>query len=328
MNKKVIFVGDNHISDKQPANRTDSYLEATLSKLNDCIELGKKHNVDAVILLGDLFDRREEGPEARNGALKILAKQREFPVYITVGNHDINNSYELDQTSLGTLIEAGVLIKEDFVPDLGIAFAHFHPDLDMAIKSGFLTTQDAVIWSCHASISDKKAHYEEYAVLFDTLHIHPNTKLVVSGHIHHPMRQEREDGKLFINPGAIGRRSANKDNLSRELKILLLEYDLEGKIYIEEYLDLPSAKPYDQVFNMELLAEVKVEKESVKNFVKTVNQIKNNSWSHNTLEDKIENLKSIAKEKNLNDKIIDYTVKAIKYVNENSNKNTEDFELE
>ena len=327
MKKKVIFVGDNHISDKQPANRIDNYLQATLNKLNDCIDLGIEHKVDALILLGDLFDRREEGPEARNGALKVLMRERNFPVYITVGNHDINNSYELDQTSLGTLIEAGVLLKEDYVEELGIAFAHFHPDLDKSILNNFLTTQDAVIWSCHASISDQKAFYEEYSVLFEEIGIHPNTSLVVSGHIHHPMRQLREDGKLFINPGAIGRRSANKDNLSRDLKILLLEYDLSGKIYTEEYLPLPSARPYNEVFNMELITETKAERESVKNFVKTVIQIKSNSWSHNSLEDKIISLTENAKEKQLNDKIIDYTVKAVQFVNENDVKKHEDFEL-
>lgn len=69
---KVLFVGDNHISAKQPVNRKDNYLEATLAKLKDCMQIGLQRKVNAIVLLGDLFDVREEGPLARNGALNIL----------------------------------------------------------------------------------------------------------------------------------------------------------------------------------------------------------------------------------------------------------------
>jgi DNA repair exonuclease SbcCD nuclease subunit len=75
MKLNVLFVGDNHISARTPANRKDNYLEATLNKLKDCLELGVKHKVDAIVLLGDVFDTREEGPLARNGALNILKSQ-------------------------------------------------------------------------------------------------------------------------------------------------------------------------------------------------------------------------------------------------------------
>lgn len=327
MNKKVLFVGDNHISTKTPENRTDNYLEASLAKLQDCLDIAEKNNVDAVVLLGDLFDRREEGPEARNGALNILLKERKYPVYITVGNHDIQSSYPLNQSSLGTLVEAGVLIKEDYVPDLGIAFAHFTPELDNQINNGLLTGNPAIIWSCHASILDKKEFYEGYAVLFDTVPLHPNTSVVIAGHIHKPMRLKRNDGKLFINPGAIGRRSANKDNLSRELQILLLEYNLEGEIFKEEYLALPSARSYTEVFNLEKIQIKKDQKKQAKEFLKNINQIKTTNWSYTVLEDKLEALKKMAESKNLSEDVIDIVISSVTYVNTDVNNRPGEFEL-
>ena len=327
MNKKVLFVGDNHISSKTPINRLDNYMEATLNKLQDCINIGKSAKVDAIVLLGDLFDRREEGPEARNGALKILSEPRDFPVYITVGNHDIQSSFPLEKSSLGTLIEAGVLIKTDYVENLGIAFAHFTPNLDEDIKNGFLTSIDAVIWSCHASLSDKLDRFEEFTILFEPIPLHEKTKIVISGHIHHPMRQQRSDDKIFINPGAIGRRSANKDNLSRDLKVLLLEYDLDGKILKEEYLPLPSAKNYLEVFNLEKISITKAEKKDAKEFIQKINQIKSNNWSFAVVEDKVSVLKNYAKSQDVEQNIVDVAIKAVEYVNANNENKLEDFEL-
>jgi DNA repair exonuclease SbcCD nuclease subunit len=290
--KKVLFVGDNHISGKTPANRIGSYLEDTVNKLKDCLNIGREEKVDAIVLLGDLFDVREVTPEARNLTLAALRSQENglpwpFPVYITVGNHDIQSSFPLDKSSLGTLIAAGFLKKEDYVPELGIAFAHFHPDLDKNILEGLLVTK------------------------------HPNNSLIISGHIHHPMSYTRSDGKRFINPGAIGRTSATKDSLTRILKVYLLEYDLDGTIYNEKYLDLPSAKPAELVFKLDQIETTKQSKTEVKEFIKSISNMKQNNWLHLHDDDKLNILISDAKEDGLVDDIIaiiSETFKAVKSV--------------
>lgn len=324
---RVLFVGDNHISSKTPINRTDNYMEATLNKLSDCVDIAIDKKVDAVVLLGDLFDRREEGSEAVSGTVKILNRKRNFPIYITVGNHDIMSTYPLERSSLGIVIESGLLLKEDYVSELGIAFAHFTPSLDNDIKEGFLKSYPAPIWACHASISDSPSMFEEFTFLFEDTPLHEHTKLVISGHIHHPMRKLRSDGKLFINPGAIGRRSANKDNLERELSVLLLDYDLKGNILNEEYLKLPSARPSSEVFNIAAIETDKLKKAGVKQFTQKVALIANNNWSYTNLDDKIIALKKIAKSEKIEDTVIDYAIKAVKFVNDNPKFKAEDFEL-
>lgn len=317
--KKVLFVGDNHISGKTPSNRLGNYLEHTLAKLNDCLEIGLNRKLDAVVLLGDLFDIREVSPEARNLTLNLLKSQPNgekwpFPVYITVGNHDIQTSFPLDKSSLGTLIAAGVLIKEDYVPELGIAFAHFEADLDNNIKQGLLASHPAIIWSCHASIGDQNS-FEEFMIPFENIPVHENNSLIISGHIHHPMSCTREDGKRFVNPGAIGRTAATKDNFKRDLKVYLLEYDLSGKIYSEEYIKLPSAKPFNEVFKLDQIAEKKSHIAEVKEFVKSVSQMKTTSWLNTNLADKLKLLEKDAKEKNLDDDVIKLIIEAVETAN-------------
>lgn len=316
MNKKILVIGDNHIYDKTPSTRNDNYLESTTNKLRECIQYGRDLNVDAIILLGDLFHEREVGPEARNKVLKILIEDRKFPIYITVGNHDIKSSYPLEKTTLGTLIESGVLIKTDYAEDLDIAFAHFHPDLDQNIKNGFLASKDCLIWSCHASIADKKNMFEEFLVMFDDIEINERNMIVFSGHIHQPMEYQREDKKIFLNPGAIGRTSANKDNLSRDLKILYFEYSLKGEIIEKKYLPLKSARHHTEVFKIEEINVAKAQKEDVKNFIKQVSYIRNNNWAVCMLEDKLKTLKDLAKKSNLSDDVAEIAIEAVRCVND------------
>ena len=61
--KKIngMFIGDPHIDDLQPKNRKDSYEDATVLKMTECLQYAEKHKLDYVCILGDLFDRYEVG---------------------------------------------------------------------------------------------------------------------------------------------------------------------------------------------------------------------------------------------------------------------------
>ena len=326
---KVMFVGDIHLMDKQPKNRLDNYSLAIRTKLIECLEVAEERKLDAVILLGDLFEVYEVGPLLRNQTLEILKgvpncnKPWSFPIYICVGNHDLDSSSNLEKTALGTLISAGYLIKTDYEPSLGISFAHFTPSLDRDIKQGFLTSSSAIIWVCHASISTKLDRFGEYAYLFEDTPLHPNTNLVISGHIHHEMKQTRSDGKRFINPGAISRYSASRDNLEKDIEILILDYTLDGEIQIEEYLKLKSAKPSSVVFKIEVIQAAKDLKQDTLEFKLKVANMRTSSWQFTNLDDKIAALKVKAEKVNINSEITDLAIEAIKTVNTKKPKGNE-----
>ena len=319
---KVMFVGDIHLMDKQPKNRLDDYSLAIRTKLIECFTIAEERKLDAVVLLGDLFEVYEVGPLLRNQTLDILKgvpngnKPWSFPIYICVGNHDLDSSSNLEKTALGTLIAAGYLIKTDYSPSLGISFAHYHPSLDRDIKSGLLTTSSAIIWVCHASISNKLDRFGEYTFLFEDTPLHPNTSLVISGHIHHEMKQTRSDGKRFINPGAISRYSASRDNLEKDIEILILDYTLDGEILNEEYLKLESAKPASEVFKLDEIKAAKDLKKDTLEFKIKVAQMRTHSWQFTSLDDKLAALKVMAEQSEIGEEITNIVIDAVKKVNE------------
>jgi exonuclease SbcD len=319
---KVMFVGDIHLMDKQPKNRLDDYSLAIRTKLIECFTVAEEMKVDAVVLLGDLFEVYEVGPLLRNQTLDILKgvpngnKPWSFPIYVCVGNHDLDSSSNLEKTALGTLISAGYLIKTDYEPTLGISFAHYHPSLDRDIKSGFLTTSSAIIWVCHASISNKLDRFGEYTFLFEDTPLHPNTSLVISGHIHHEMKQTRSDGKRFINPGAISRYSASRDNLEKDIEILILDYTLDGEILNEEYLKLKSARPASEVFKLDEIKAAKDLKKDTLEFKIKVAQMRTHTWQFTSLDDKLAALKVMAEQSEIGEEITNIVVDAVRKVNE------------
>jgi DNA repair exonuclease SbcCD nuclease subunit len=316
-----MFVGDIHLMDRQPKNRLDDYSLSIRTKLIECFQIAEERKLDAVVLLGDLFEVYEVGPLLRNQTLEILKglpngnKPWSFPIYICVGNHDLDSSSNLEKTALGTLISAGLLIKKDYEPSLGLSFAHYTPSLDREIKQGFLTTSSAIIWVCHASISTKLDRFAEYAYLFEDTPLHPNTNLVISGHIHHEMTQTRSDGKRFINPGSISRYSASRDNLEKDIKILILDYTLDGEIQNEEYIKLKSAKPASEVFKLEEMQAAKELKKDTHEFKLKVANMRTTSWQFTNLDDKLSALRTKAENANISNEIIDLAINAVKTVN-------------
>jgi hypothetical protein len=208
------------------------------------------------------------------------------------------------------------LIKTDYEPTLGISFAHYHPSLDRDIKSGFLTTSSAIIWVCHASISNKLDRFGEYTFLFEDTPLHPNTSLVISGHIHHEMKQTRSDGKRFINPGAISRYSASRDNLEKDIEILILDYTLDGEILNEEYLKLKSARPASEVFKLDEIKAAKDLKKDTLEFKIKVAQMRTHSWQFTSLDDKLAALKVMAEQSEIGEEITSIVVDAVRKVNE------------
>ena len=129
------------------------------------------------------------------------------------------------------------------------------------------------------------------------------------------MDQVRSDGKRFINPGAISRYSASKDNLKKDIKILILEYTLDGEILSEEFYKLKSAKPYDQVFKLEEIQIAKEQKSDTQEFKLKVASMRTHSWQFTSLDDKLVALKDMAKQAEVSDEIANIAVEAVRKVN-------------
>ena len=321
---RTLVVGDNHCKDKKPANRIDEYWLTATNEFLETLQIAEEQKVDFVIYLGDIFDSRVAGPKTRNTLIKHLlcqpnGKEWSFRKFVVVGNHDIESSYPLMESDLGTLIEAGLLEKTDFCEEYGVAFAHFNPDIEEQIERGLFLSQNAVLWACHAAISVKPNNMYR-TVLFDDIPMNDTTQDVFAGHIHTPMSSERSDGKMFINPGAVGRTSAKKDNIERDIYVVMLEYDLDGNTYDIKYIPITSALPADEVFRLEEIKEEKEVKKELQEFVKQAASFKSGAWTYTTIDDKLHSIREFGKEKNIEEEVVEIAVNAIIKYNSNSKK--------
>ena len=322
--KKIngMFIGDPHIDDLQPKNRKDSYEDATVLKMTECLQYAEKHKLDYVCILGDLFDRYEVGPKLRNRMIDLFKGSANddtpwsFPIYIVVGNHDIDATGNLNKTTLGTLIQSNLLIKKDYEPEFGIQFGHFHRTIDEEAQEGYFAKYPAMIWAAHSSMSTKPDPFNRDVYLFENTPLHDNTKMIICGHLHGDMEQTRADGKIFINPGATGRRSANDSNFKKKIKILILSYTLDGDIYEKKYYYLKSAKPSEEVFKMNEIAVAKQAKSYSQQTKERIASIRIESWAFTNLQDKVKALEHACKEASLSDKVWEIVKRNITEINE------------
>jgi hypothetical protein len=140
--------------------------------------------------------------------------------------------------------------------------------------------------------------------------------MIICGHLHGDMEQTRADGKIFINPGATGRRSANDSNFKKKIKILILSYTLDGDIYEKKYYYLKSAKPSEEVFKMNEIAVAKQAKSYSQQTKEKIASIRIESWAFTNLQDKVKALEHACKEANLSDKVWEIVKKNITEINE------------
>ena len=265
---KLAFIGDVHLDDKTPGTRSDDYCLTVIKKLDWIFNWCLNNDVDKIILLGDLFHRREVGGRARNLCLRVFKKYYNKPgfppVIATVGNHDTGNDLNnLKRTTLWTLVIGGYIKTMEYDPDSKVAFLHHHVHVDEEIKNNGLHHDEALIWSSHASIYTSAY---KYAVDFHALDITGPCQLVVTGHVHATYSCKRRDGKMLINPGHIGRNAFLAQTPKHPIQFLVVEHD-GSKILSTEYIPIEIAKNYEEVFNLEKINTQKNIRKKVKSLV-------------------------------------------------------------
>lgn len=275
--RRILVVGDNHLTDGRAPMRKDNYGEACLEELKEIFQIARDEQAELVLFLGDIFDRLRVGKEYLDNVLRIFAtddgKPWPFRKAAVIGNHDIKHNMQFfPQSALCTLVSAGVLEIADYLPDFSIGCAHFRASLDAEIAAGLFASSEhkPLIWAAHANITTQPV-FGDY-VFFEDLELNPECRLVVAGHIHIPMEQS-VGGVQFINPGNVGRKDATKENLGRSVRVLCVDYSLDGTSLKTRYITLKSALPSDQVFKIEEIQEKKDLRATTKDFLRSANQL-------------------------------------------------------
>ena len=292
---RFLIVGDVHFRGLNPRARTDNYMEAMIKKLYELFDIAREHQVEAIVQCGDLFD----SPGATWGVVAELAmilQTAPCPVLTIPGNHDIwsGNAESKHRTPFGLLAKLGIVWdigEQAYVVDrLGCLWGPIHVS-----GHGFTSETDT-----EAGKGQFQVPVDEYdsADLVDRFNVHvvhsmmldysPGFEgmrhtlisevetfadVVICGHVHtgfggnvgstNNYVVRRDDGVLFINPGALCRLSASQAEMDRTVQVALLTIDTEA-VSVEARTDvklipLRSAQPGHVVLSREHL-EAEVER--------------------------------------------------------------------
>lgn len=284
--KKIIIIGDIHYRGLNPKSRLDNYQEAIAAKILEVFEIARQIEASAIIQPGDLFD----SPNMAWGTvseLALLLQSTPCPVLTIPGNHDIygGNPTSKIRTPYGLFSRLGLiwdLTEEPYENeiidgacmdfDLAITGHSFTADTDTeAGKDQFNPLPHREDWQgtsihvVHSMLMDHSPGFDMRHTLISQVKTIAN--VIVSGHEHTGFGiVRRDDGVLFINPGALCRLTAHVSEIERQIQVAILTVDDDGQCSAE-LVPLQSAKPGDQVLSREHIEEAQARNQKLNEFL-------------------------------------------------------------
>ncbi len=268
---KAIVTGDLHYRGTNPRSRLDNFQEALGAKLLEVMFLARDHKADCIIIPGDVFD----GPSTSWGVVADLIqilKTAPCPILSIHGNHDIygGNVISKHRTPYGLLSKIGFLWEVEESEFNG-------PENVIVTGCGFDTNTDAKtpegqmqfsprLWIegafhihvVHSMLMDREPGFDMRHTLISQ--VQTSAQVIISGHEHAGFGiVRREDGVLFINPGALCRLSAHVAEIERPVQVALLT--VENDQATAELIPLKSARPGHEILSREHI-EAAAERES------------------------------------------------------------------
>ena len=261
---KLLFIGDIHFRATSPRNRKDDYLNTLEAKLLECWEIAKRYNVQAILQPGDVFHSPEVSIPTLLKAVEIF-NRCPVPFYTTPGNHDLHG-YNLDSYGRTSLRLLDMLCERLYVglsdehqtgdDTTNITFQPYTSSIDTSdYLYRYLSLSDAFtvnVRVIHSMLLDHDLPYEaRYTNLYN---LETNADIILSGHDHCGYGViKRQDGKLFVNPGALMRLTASEAEMNRTVQVAIIDTETRTA----ELVPLTTAKPAVEVLDRSKLEEKK-----------------------------------------------------------------------
>jgi exonuclease SbcD len=277
---KFIVTGDWHFRGTNPRARMDDFQEALTHKIYEVFNLAQEHEAEAIVVPGDVFD----SPGTALGTIADLAyllQQAPCKILAVHGNHDIwgSNPGSKYRTPFGLLAKLELLwdLEQEpyetgwVSPDLLITGHGYNTETDTelgmaqfspaALPEGFEGVSIRVV---HSMLMQKPPGFDMRHTLIRD--VRTTAKVVISGHEHLGFGiKRREDGVLFINPGALCRLSANPAEMERQVQVAVLEVENgEAEAFL---VPLKSARPGYEVLSRDHLEQEAEREERINRFL-------------------------------------------------------------
>jgi len=251
---KFLIIGDVHFRGINPRARLDNFMEAISRKLHEVLALARHHKVSAIICPGDLLDSPATGWSTVAELAEIL-QSAPCPFLTINGNHDIYaaNPGSKYRTPFGFLARLGIIQDLSEKPLTGsvIITGHgFNIETDTELGKEQFNPPKVEnrfhVHVIHSMLMDHSPGFEMRHTLISQ--VETTAQVIISGHEHIGFGiKRREDGILFINPGALCRLSAHHAEIERKVQVALLT--VENGRADTELIPLRSAAPGHEVLS-------------------------------------------------------------------------------
>ncbi|GAB6136948.1 metallophosphoesterase family protein [Halanaerobaculum tunisiense] len=272
---KLLVMSDTHIRGTTPSRRVDNFKEALFNKLQEIREIVKKEEVDFILHAGDVFDRPNPAPSVVNEFLQVFRKFS-VPIYVVAGNHDLygHNPDTLSRTMLGVLVNSGVLeiVADQMVLERGevslqLSGKHFDYNVDTDASAYQVIKSEEVDYALHLAhgmLLEKPFFDQEYTLIED---VATEADIVVSGHYHLGFDQIEYQETKFVNPGALMRISAHKEEINRQPQVAIISLEEEIKV---DFRQLTSAQPGTEVLDRTAIEQAAFREKKLADFTQAI----------------------------------------------------------
>lgn len=314
-NKKIAFkfmaIADTHHTALNPENRIDNLFDATLEKLEECRNICKEENVDALLHLGDVFN----SPDISDNIAGIIGEEYKkfgIDVFAIAGNHDLrgNNISSLPQTKLGLLGACGIFKLINYgdliiLEKNGLSVQLTGSPSDFGIdsnKDAFILKNkkaDVAIHMAHGMLLKEETTKHSYVPINDIQYA-TVADITLCGHYHLGFDTYLFDGKYWANPGSLVRKYNFVEEINRIPQVAIINV-YEDKTFDLELVKLKCAKPGNEVLDRTKMETKKAYQEKLKDFKESLKIDLLDTSLQLSTEDA---LKKIAIKENIDDQVL------------------------
>lgn len=281
---RFIVTGDWHFKGMNPKSRLDNFQETMTRKINEVFQIAVQFNANGIIVPGDIMDSASTTiPTMIN--LGMLLNLAPCKVLTIPGNHDLyagnpgskfRTPYGL-LTSLGFITDVSETFADSFFPlenvcitghgftvetDTEAGMEQYQRKIDTQPPGGWNGTQIHIV---HSMLMHKAPRFEMRHTLISQ--VQTNAKVIISGHEHQGFGiVRRDDGVLFINPGALCRLTAAENEIDRLVQVAVLTINDNGEANAE-LVPIRSALPGWEVLSREALEQENEKQNRVDRFL-------------------------------------------------------------
>lgn len=203
------------------------------------------------------------GKTPLNELVDSIKNSSVYPMIGVPGNHELTGGElsSLDKTSLNLLVKSGfmslvskenpIILKDEEGFTVAITGSAYTHDIDGDDKSAYIVDKklgDYHIHIVHGMLMEKSYGKKFRHTTISEIAYKTKADLTINGHDHIGYELTEVDGKKFINPGSPFRLSAEKKEMSRTPKVLILDINKDTGINVETHY-LKSAEDGDKVLS-------------------------------------------------------------------------------